>query len=156
MYLGSQWIHKTAYGRISTKLTWGPCCTKKGLFTAALEFGTQIYSNASSHKKIQQQKAAVDKEWAKLERFRCGIKQKSETNLTWLMKQKGAKSSLTSVIWSCIPQWYCKKTSQGVTQYSPNKDHQHLKWQQQKSWISSPDCQVAQDKQLTQYLLLPC
>ena len=44
----------------------------------------------------------------------------------------------------------------GLTQYSLNKDHQHHKWQQQKSWISSPDCRVAQDKQLTQYLLYPC
>ena len=32
-------------------------------------------------------------------------------------------------------------------QYSPNKDHQHHKLQQQKSWISSPDCQGAMDKQ---------
>ena len=38
---------------------------------------------------------------------------------------------------------------------SSNKDHQHLKWRQQKSWISYPDCQDAQDKQLTQYLLIP-
>ena len=28
-------------------------------------------------------------------------------------------------------------------------------WQRQKSWISFPDCRVAQDKQLTQYLLVP-
>ena len=40
-------------------------------------------------------------------------------------------------------------------QYSLNKVHQHLKWQQPKSWISSPDYQVAMDKQLTQYLLIP-
>ena len=40
-------------------------------------------------------------------------------------------------------------------QYSLNKDHQHLKWRQQKSWISSPDCQDAQDKHRTQYLLIP-
>ena len=40
-------------------------------------------------------------------------------------------------------------------QYSLNKDHQHHKWQQQKSWISSPDCLVAQDKQLTQYPRFP-
>ena len=39
--------------------------------------------------------------------------------------------------------------------YSLNKDHQYLKWQQQKSWISSPDSQGAQDKQLMQYLLIP-
>ena len=36
-------------------------------------------------------------------------------------------------------------------QYSLNKDLQHLKWQQLKSWISYPDCQDAQDKQLMQY-----
>ena len=36
-----------------------------------------------------------------------------------------------------------------------NKDHQHHKWQQPRSWISYPDCLVAQDKQLTQYLLYP-
>ena len=35
-----------------------------------------------------------------------------------------------------------------LMQYSQNKDHQHHKWQQQKSWISYPDCQGAQDKQL--------
>ena len=40
-------------------------------------------------------------------------------------------------------------------QYSLNKDLQHLKWQQLKSWISSPDCQVAMDKQQTQYRLIP-
>ena len=40
-------------------------------------------------------------------------------------------------------------------QYLQNKDHQHHKWQQQKSWVSFPDCQGAQDKQLTQYLLTP-
>ena len=32
-------------------------------------------------------------------------------------------------------------------QYIQNKDHQHHKLQQQKSWISSPDCQGAMDKQ---------
>ena len=31
-------------------------------------------------------------------------------------------------------------------QYSLNKDLQHLKWQQLKLWISSPDCRVAMDK----------
>ena len=48
-----------------------------------------------------------------------------------------------------------EKMIQDLMQYSPNKDYQHLKWQQQKSWISSPDCRVAQDKRLTQNLLLP-
>ena len=40
-------------------------------------------------------------------------------------------------------------------QFLLHKDHQHHKWQQQKSWISSPDCLVAQDKQQTQYQLIP-
>ena len=40
-------------------------------------------------------------------------------------------------------------------QYSLNKDLQHLKWQQLKSWISFPDCLVAMDKQQTQYQLIP-
>ena len=40
-------------------------------------------------------------------------------------------------------------------QYSLNKDLQHLKWQQLKSWTSSPDCRVAMDKQQTQYQLIP-
>ena len=34
--------------------------------------------------------------------------------------------------------------------HSQNKDLQHLKWRQQKSWISFPDCRVAMDKQRTQ------
>ena len=38
-----------------------------------------------------------------------------------------------------------------LMQYLQNKDHQHHKWLQQKSWISYPDCQGAQDKQLMQY-----
>ena len=38
-------------------------------------------------------------------------------------------------------------------QYSPNKDLQHLKWQQLRSWISFPDFRVAMDKQQTQYRL---
>ena len=39
-------------------------------------------------------------------------------------------------------------------QYSQNKDHQHHKWRQQRSWISYQDCQGAQDKQRMQYLLI--
>ena len=42
-----------------------------------------------------------------------------------------------------------------LMQYLQNMDHQHLKWRQQKSWISYPDCRGAQDKQLMQYLLKP-
>ena len=40
-------------------------------------------------------------------------------------------------------------------QYSLNKDLQHLKWQPTKSWISSPDCLVAMDKQQTKHRIIP-
>ena len=40
-------------------------------------------------------------------------------------------------------------------QYSLNNDHQHHKRNPQKSWISYPECQDPQDKQLMQYLLKP-
>ena len=40
-------------------------------------------------------------------------------------------------------------------QFSLNKDVQHTKWQQLRSWTSSPDCLVAMDKQQTQYELIP-
>ena len=42
-----------------------------------------------------------------------------------------------------------------LMQYLQSKDHQHLKWQPPKSWISSPDCQIAMDKQQTQYQRKP-
>ena len=54
---------------------------------------------------------------------------------------------------------YSEETSwkmiRDLVQYSLNKDHQHPKWQQLRSWISYPDCQEAQDKQRTQYQLEP-
>ena len=42
-----------------------------------------------------------------------------------------------------------------LMRYLQNKDHQHHKWQQQKSWTSYPECQVAMDKQRTLYLIIP-
>ena len=45
------------------------------------------------------------------------------------------------------------KTILDLMQYSLSKDHQHLKWQPPRSWILSPDCLVAMDKQQTQYQL---
>ena len=44
-----RWIHKTACGKIFTESSWRPYCRKGGQFTAALQFGTQIYSYTSSH-----------------------------------------------------------------------------------------------------------
>ena len=48
-----------------------------------------------------------------------------------------------------------KDEIQGFMQLLLNMTHQYLKWRQQISWVSSPDCQNAMDKQRTQHLLLP-
>ena len=48
MHPGSQWFHKTAYGRLSTESSWGQYCSKREQFTATLQVGSQIYSYASS------------------------------------------------------------------------------------------------------------
>ena len=53
---------------------------------------------------------------------------------------------------SCTPT--LRKMILDLMQYSQSNTHQHLKWRQQRSWISYPDCQDAQDKQLMQYLLI--
>ena len=47
------------------------------------------------------------------------------------------------------------KTIQSFTQYFSNKDHKLSKWQSPKTWISSPDYQVAMDKQRTHYFVTP-
>ena len=126
--------------------------------------------------KIPSAKAAVDKEWEKLKRFRRGdlTKVRSKKEVIDEARTKGAKSSFCltdghlsfeecriggktpkiqkvelyseAILWMMILD---------LMQYSPSKDHQHHKWQQQKSWISYPDCPGAQDKQLMQYLLKP-
>ena len=125
--------------------------------------------------KIPAAEAAVDKEWGRLEKIPAWNVTKSETNPRWSMKQgpRAQKFILhhwwTSVIWR-MPNWrqstknikvelYSEATLWkmilDLMQYLQNKDLQHLKWQPPRSWISSPDCQGAQDKQLTQYLLTP-
>ena len=102
-------------------------------------------------------------------RFRRGTWQKSEAKKEWSMKQgrRAQKFILphwwTSVIWKML-NWRQStkntkvelhsevilwKTIRCLMQYSLNKDLQRLKWQPQKSWISSSDCQVAMDKQRT-------
>ena len=54
--------------------------------------------------------------------------------LNWRQSTKNTKVESYSevILW---------KTIQDLMQYSLNKDHQHHKWQQRKSWISYPDCQ---------------
>ena len=120
----------------------------------------------------KQQWTRNGKNWRK---FRRGTWRKSKVRNRWSMKQgrralqfhfaslmdichlKNAelkeKHQNTKVeLYSVATLW---KMILGLMQYSLNKDLQHLKWRQLRSWISSPDCQVAMDKQQTQYRLTP-
>ena len=104
-----------------------------------------------------------------------GQKISQKTNLRWLMKQEKKVEKYTSpewwtsVIWR-VPNWrqstkniqvesYSEvtlwKMILDLMQYSLNKVHLRHRGQPQKSWISYPDCQGAQEKQLMQYLLKP-
>ena len=125
--------------------------------------------------KIPAAKAAVDKEWEKLEKISAWnlTKVRSKKDVTDEARTKGVKVHFASLMDIChlknanwrqitkntkvelyseVILW---KMIQDLMQYSLNKDLQHLTWQPPKSWISSPDCRVAQDKQLTQHLLMP-
>ena len=125
--------------------------------------------------KIPAAKAAVDKESENWRKFRRGTWRKPKVRNRWSMKQgrRAQKFILphwwTSVIWR-MPIWRRSTKSTKVElyslailskmildlmQYLRNKDLQHHNWQQQKSWISYPDWQDAQDKQLMQYLFIP-
>ena len=125
--------------------------------------------------KFRQQRQQWIRDGKNWRTFRRGTWPRSEVRKRWSMKQgrRAQKFILphwwTSVIWRML-NWrqgtkntkvelYFEvilwKTIQVLMQHSLNKDHQHLKWQPQKSWISSPDCQDARDKQQTQYPLIP-
>ena len=68
--------------------------------------------------------------------------------LNWRQSTRNAKVKLFSAE-------MLQKIILDLLQYSLSKGLQHLKWQQQKSWMSFPDCLVAMDKQQTQYRIFP-
>ena len=147
---------------------------EKGTIQCNITMWFTNLSYASSHEDSRS-KSSSGQGMENWKRFRRGTKQKSKVNQKWLMKQgrRARKFILphwwTSVIWR-MPNWrqstknikvelYSEeilwKMILDLIQYSLNRDHQHLKWQQQNSWVSYPDCQGAQDKQRMQYLLIP-
>ena len=68
MYSGSWWIYKTAYGRSIAKSSWRSYCRKRKQFITALQFGSQIYSYASSYKNSSS-KSSSGQGMGKLEKF---------------------------------------------------------------------------------------
>ena len=120
-------------------------------------------------------KAAVDKEWEKPEKIPAWdlTKVRSKKEVIDEARTKGAKVHFAALMDIChlknaeleakhqkykgrvVLRGVFVKHDSGSCGVSLNKDLQHHKRQQQKSWISFPDCLVAMDKQLTQYLLIP-
>ena len=125
--------------------------------------------------KIPEAKAAVDKEWEKLEKIPAWdlTKVRSKKEVIDETRTKGAKVHFASLMDICHmknAEWEAKhrkykgpvvlrgdivkddSASYAVFRtriFSISNDSR------QKSWISSPDCQGAQDKQVTHYLLFP-
>ena len=109
-----------------------------------------------------QQKQQWIKNGRNLKIFRRGTWQKSETNQRWSMRQgRRAEKFILPHWWTHVMNWRQSTKNTKVDlcfeamQYLQNTDHQHHKGLQQKSWISYPDFQGAQEKQLMQYLLKP-
>ena len=125
--------------------------------------------------KFLQQRQQLTRNGKNWKRFRRGTWRNSEVRKKWSMKQgRRAQKFILPHWWTSVikrmPNWRQSTKNTKVElyseailwkmildfmQYSTNKDHQHHKWQQHKSWISYPDCQGAQDKQRMQYLLIP-
>ena len=125
--------------------------------------------------KIPAAKAAEDEEWRHLKKNTAWdlTKVRSKSEVIDEARKKGAKVHFASLMDICHlktaeleastknskVELYSEATLWkmilDLVQYSLNKDHQHHKWRQQESWISYPDCQAAQDKRRTQYLLVP-
>ena len=175
VYFGRQWIQKTACGRIFTESSWGPYFRKGGQFTATLQFiRTQYFPTTQSHE-YSRSKGSSGQGMGKIGKIRRGTWRKSEVRKRWSMKQgrMGAKVHFASLMdtchlknaeleakhqkiqgSSCTPRWYCKRrfwiscSIHWTRIISITNDSSKIHG-------SSPDCRVAQDKQLTQYLLVP-
>ena len=126
--------------------------------------------------KIPAAKAAVDKDWEKLEKFSAWnlTKVRSKKQVVDEARTSGAEVHFASLMDICHlknaaleakhQKYECRVVLRGVVEkgrfwllrsihrtriFSISNDSPP------KSWISSPDCQVAMDKQLTRYLLIP-
>ena len=121
--------------------------------------------------KIPAAKAAVDKELEKLEKISAWnlTKVRSKKEVIDEARRKGVKVHFASVMDTCH-----LKNAEMETKHQKYKGRVVLRGDivkddsgsyaafisitndsSKKSWISFPDCRVVQDKQLTQYLLIP-
>ena len=98
--------------------------------------------------KIPAAKAAVDKEWEKLEKIPAWDKTKVRIKSEVIDE---ARKESRKVHFASFMDLCHLKNAELETKHQKNKGRVVAA----RSWISSPDNQVAQDKQLTQYLHIP-
>ena len=108
-------------------------------------------------------KAAVDKEWKKLETipaWQLGKVKKQEGGYSGStlmdechLKNAELNQNFRSIKVESYSEETLWKTILVPVQYLLNKVHQLRKWLLQKSWISYPDYQTVTDEQPTRYLL---
>ena len=102
MYLGSQWIYKTAYGRIIDDSSWRPCRSKGD---NSLQHYNLVHKFIPLPQaiKIPAAKAAVDQEWEKLEKIPAWdlTKVRSKSEVIDEAKDDGRKSSFASLMDIC-------------------------------------------------------
>ena len=89
-------------GRIFTESSWRSYCRKRRRFITAVQFGSQIYSHASTMK-IPAAKAAVDKVWEKLEKISAWnlTKVRSKKQVIDEARTKGEKVHFASLMDIC-------------------------------------------------------
>ena len=126
--------------------------------------------------KIPGAKAAVEKEWEKLEKIPAWdvTKVRSKKEVIDEPRTRGAKVHFASLMDSChlknakleakhqkykgrkvLRGGIVKDDSGSYAVFTEQGSSASQMTAAKKSWISYPDCLVAQDKQLTQYLLKP-
>ena len=134
------------------------------------------FSQIYSYVKLPAAKAAVDKEWEKLEKFSAWklTKVRSKKEVIDEARTSGAKVHFASLMDICHlkngefeakHQKYkgrvvlrgdnCERRFRVLRSIHRTRSISISNDSRQKSWISSPDCLVAMDKQLTQYQLIP-
>ena len=170
MHPWSRWIHKTAYGRISTESSWGSYCRKGRQIHHSITIWYTNWFSCLKQWRYPQQKQQWIKNERNLEKISAWILTKVRSKKEVIDEQVHFASLMDICPFeecriggeapkiqrsSCTPTRRCERWFWILLQYSLNKDLQHLKWQPPRSWISSPDCQVAMDKQQTQYQLIP-
>ena len=126
--------------------------------------------------KIPAAKAAVDKEWEKLDKIPAWQMTKVRNKKRgdrWSNDEGRKKVHFASLMDIChlknaeletkhqnykgrvVLRGDIVKDDSGLYAVFTEQGSSDLKWRQRKSWISYPHCQDAQEKQRTQYLLIP-